>query len=44
MANSDLISASLSERRPSVHVLTTDKRHFVKYRRADRSALPLEYP
>ena len=43
----DLADASLialSERRPQVHVLTTDKRHFVKYRRADRTAMPLETP
>jgi predicted nucleic acid-binding protein len=43
----DLADASLialSERRPSVHVLTTDKRHFVKYRRADKLAIPLETP
>ena len=46
-ADCDLADASLialSERRPSVHVLTTDKRHFVKYRRADKSAIPLETP
>src|SRR5438128_1543243 len=34
----------LSEKFPDLDVLTTDRRHFLTYRRADRSALPLLLP
>jgi predicted nucleic acid-binding protein len=43
----DLADASvvaLSERHPTLKVITTDRRHFVTYRRNDRSALPLILP
>ena len=43
----DLADASIivaSERRPRLNVLTTDRRHFVTYRHADGSPLPLILP
>ncbi|MGA3268989.1 MAG: hypothetical protein ABSE16_19495 [Verrucomicrobiota bacterium] len=43
----DLADASiiaLSERRPTMPVLTCDKRHFIKYRRTDHTPLPIETP
>jgi len=46
-AQSDLADASvvaLSEKEKTLPVLTTDKRHFATYRRADKSALPLVMP
>ena len=44
---SDITDASivaLSEKETALPVLTTDKRHFAAYRRADKSALPLVVP
>jgi len=43
----DLADASivvLSEKQKKLPVLTTDRRHFITYRRADKSALPIETP
>ena len=43
----DLADASiiaLSEKHAAIKVLTTDVRHFVKYRRTDKSPIPLEIP
>ena len=43
----DLADASLvavSERKKAMPVLTTDRRHFATYRRADKSALPFIAP
>jgi hypothetical protein len=43
----DIADASVivtSEMNPSLKVITTDKRHFLTYRRADGSTLPLELP
>ena len=43
----DLADASVivtSEKRPTLDVLSTDRRHFTTYRRADRTALPLVLP
>jgi predicted nucleic acid-binding protein len=43
----DLADASviaMSERRPTLQVLTLDRKHFVAYRRADGSPLPLTMP
>jgi predicted nucleic acid-binding protein len=34
----------LSEKLPKLDVLTTDRRHFAAYRRADKTALPLILP
>jgi len=45
--HSDLADASivvLSEKEPHLPVLTTDKRHFSTYRRADKTALPMVAP
>lgn len=42
LADASVITAS--ERWPRLPVLTTDRRHFVTYRRADSSPLPLELP
>ena len=42
LADSSIVA--LSEKLPDLDVLTTDRRHFVTYRRADRSALPLVLP
>ena len=45
--HSDLADASivvLSEQEPHLPVLTTDKRHFSTYRRADKTALPMVAP
>lgn len=46
-AHCDLADASIivtSETKPRLNILTTDRRHFVTYRRADSSPLPLELP
>ena len=46
-ADSDIADASvvaLSEKAQNLPVLTTDKRHFSTYRRADKSALPVVTP
>ena len=46
-AQCDLADASivaLSERKKVVPVLTTDRRHFATYRRADKSAVPFIAP
>ena len=43
----DLADASViitSELNPKLKVISTDKRHFITYRRADGSSLPLELP
>jgi predicted nucleic acid-binding protein len=42
LADASIIVAS--ERRPRLNVLTTDRRHFVTYRRGDGSPLPLVLP
>ncbi len=42
LADASLIA--LSEKRPALSVLTTDKRHFQKYRRADKSPMPIVTP
>jgi predicted nucleic acid-binding protein len=42
LADASLIA--LSEKRPTLSVLTTDKRHFQKYRRADKSPVPVVTP
>lgn len=34
----------LSEKLPNLDVITTDRRHFLTYRRMDRSALPVVFP
>ena len=46
-SQSDIADASLvvlSEKETKLPVLTTDKRHFQSYRRADKSALPIVTP
>jgi predicted nucleic acid-binding protein len=46
-SQSDIADASLvvlSEKEIKLPVLTTDKRHFQSYRRADKSALPIVTP
>jgi predicted nucleic acid-binding protein len=40
----DATVIAVSEKFPAVKVLTTDKKHFYKYRRADKTPLPLETP
>ncbi|MEO6182122.1 MAG: PIN domain-containing protein [Verrucomicrobiota bacterium] len=42
LADSSIVA--LSEKLPDLDVMTTDRRHFVTYRRADKSALPLVLP
>jgi len=42
MADASIIAAS--ERRPTLQVLTADRRHFLSYRRTDGSRLPLILP
>src|SRR5713101_7214309 len=42
LADSSIVA--LSEKLPALDVLTTDRRHFVTYRRSDKSPLPLVLP
>ena len=42
LADASLIA--LSEKRPALNVLTTDKRHFLKYRRANKLPVPIVTP
>ena len=40
----DATVIALSERKPGMDVISTDRRHFVTYRRSDGSALPMVFP